>query len=141
MTQQPPVISIAETRRHGVPDDLWMVIDNNVYNVTEFAKVHPGGLEVLYDCGGVDATEAFEEVGHSRVAVEMLKPMLVGRLPSSECLHRLRPLETAVEVHVAKLRREKKDRAVPVIVLVFFVVVAVMGVASLQRIKWVRLGL
>lgn len=39
-----------------------------------------GGEEVLLDVGGQDATEAFEDVGHSDEARETLKDMLVGTL-------------------------------------------------------------
>jgi cytochrome b involved in lipid metabolism len=39
-----------------------------------------GGEEVLLDVGGQDATEAFEDVGHSDEAREILEGLLVGTL-------------------------------------------------------------
>lgn len=39
-----------------------------------------GGEEVLLDVGGQDATEAFEDVGHSDEAREILVGLLVGTL-------------------------------------------------------------
>ena len=39
-----------------------------------------GGEEVLLDVGGQDATEAFEDVGHSDEAREILDGLLVGNL-------------------------------------------------------------
>ena len=39
-----------------------------------------GGEEVLLDVGGQDATEAFEDVGHSDEAREILNGLLVGTL-------------------------------------------------------------
>jgi cytochrome b5 len=39
-----------------------------------------GGEEVLLDVGGQDATEAFEDVGHSDEAREILQGLLVGNL-------------------------------------------------------------
>lgn len=39
---------------------------------------HPGGADVLCDVAGVDATEAYEEVGHSEDADEILKTFLIG---------------------------------------------------------------
>ncbi|KAI5952322.1 hypothetical protein KGF54_003188 [Candida jiufengensis] len=71
-------ISLKEIKKHDQPNDLWMILYNKVYDLTEFTKYHIGGIEVLYDCGGSDATEAFEDVGHSDFAVEMLKPYLIG---------------------------------------------------------------
>ena len=59
---------------------------------------HSGGEEVLIDVGGQDATEAFEDVGHSDEAREILDGLLVGPLkrqvsssfhfpPPSPCAH------------------------------------------------------
>lgn len=42
--------------------------------------VYSGGEEVLLDVGGQDATEAFEDVGHSDEAREILEGLLVGDL-------------------------------------------------------------
>lgn len=42
--------------------------------------VFSGGEEVLLDVAGQDATEAFEDVGHSDEARELLGPMTVGSL-------------------------------------------------------------
>ena len=39
-----------------------------------------GGEEVLLDVGGQDATEAFEDVGHSDEAREILEGLLIGNL-------------------------------------------------------------
>lgn len=41
---------------------------------------HPGGEEVLLEQAGSDATESFEDVGHSTDAREMLEQYYVGEL-------------------------------------------------------------
>ena len=41
---------------------------------------YSGGEEVLLDVGGQDATEAFEDVGHSDEAREILEGLIVGPL-------------------------------------------------------------
>lgn len=71
---------LLHVRKHDSPEDLWMVIHNKVYDISSFALKHPGGIEVLVDCGGVDATEAFDDVGHSERAVMMLEPYYKGEL-------------------------------------------------------------
>ena len=44
-----------------------------------------GGEEVLLDVGGQDATEPFEDVGHSDEAREILDGLLVGKLKRVVC--------------------------------------------------------
>uniref|UniRef100_H3A7S6 Cytochrome b5 type B n=1 Tax=Latimeria chalumnae TaxID=7897 RepID=H3A7S6_LATCH len=41
---------------------------------------HPGGEEVLFEQAGGDATESFEDVGHSVDAREMLTQYYIGEL-------------------------------------------------------------
>ncbi|CAL3962588.1 hypothetical protein PZA11_000295 [Diplocarpon coronariae] len=72
--------TFAEVAAHQSKKDLYMVIHDKVYDTTAFVDEHPGGEEVLIDVGGQDATEAFEDVGHSDEAREILAGLLVGNL-------------------------------------------------------------
>jgi len=36
-------VTVEEIRRHANSDDCWLVIDNTVWDLTEFAPQHPGG--------------------------------------------------------------------------------------------------
>ncbi|KAJ3034424.1 hypothetical protein HDV00_005044 [Rhizophlyctis rosea] len=74
----------SEIAQHNTRNDLWMVIEDKVYDVTKFLDEHPGGEEVLLEQAGVDATEAFDEIGHSDDARELLKGMYKGDLKPSE---------------------------------------------------------
>ncbi|BET01155.1 Cytochrome b5 type [Nesidiocoris tenuis] len=58
----------------------WVVIHNAVYDLTEFLNEHPGGEEVLLEQSGKDATESFEDVGHSSDARDMMKKYKIGEL-------------------------------------------------------------
>lgn len=51
----------------------------------ETDNAYSGGEEVLLDVGGQDATEAFEDVGHSDEAREILDGLLVGNLKRVVC--------------------------------------------------------
>lgn len=81
---QTKTLRIEDVKPHSSAEDLWMIIYNKVYDITEFSLKHPGGIEVLIDCGGVDATEAFEDVAHSDDALDMLEPYFIGDLDPSE---------------------------------------------------------
>ncbi|KAL2113565.1 hypothetical protein VUR80DRAFT_3492 [Thermomyces stellatus] len=73
-------LTYQDVAEHNTKDDLYLVIHDTVYNVSKFVDEHPGGEEVLLDVAGQDATEAFEDVGHSDEARELLGPLKVGEL-------------------------------------------------------------
>lgn len=80
MVESPPEFPLVEVQRHCVREDAWLVVDGTVYDVTDWVAVHPGGPEILLSCAGLDATQEFEDVGHSGEARGQLASMAVGRL-------------------------------------------------------------
>ncbi|KAK8189800.1 cytochrome b5 [Phyllosticta capitalensis] len=74
----------SDVSEHSSKKDLYMVIHDKVYDCGSFVDEHPGGEEVMLDVGGQDATEAFEDVGHSDEAREILEGLLVGKLKRVE---------------------------------------------------------
>jgi len=76
--------TLAEVSKNNTNKSTWLVIHNNVYDVTAFLNEHPGGEEVLIEQAGKDATEHFEDVGHSTDAREMMKKFKIGELVHSE---------------------------------------------------------
>lgn len=51
-----------------------------VYNVTKYLADHPGGADVLVEAAGTDATEAFDNAGHSEDAFDIMETYLIGNL-------------------------------------------------------------
>ncbi|PYH46392.1 cytochrome b5-like heme/steroid binding domain-containing protein [Aspergillus saccharolyticus JOP 1030-1] len=72
--------TLAEVTAHNTKKDLYMVIHDKVYDCSSFVDEHPGGEEVLLDVAGQDGTEAFEDVGHSDEAREILDGLFVGNV-------------------------------------------------------------
>merc|ERR1712184_197964 len=82
------VFSMEEVEKHteakGEDKSIWTVIHDKVYDVTKFLDEHPGGEEIMIENAGIDSTEAFEDVGHSSDAREMLKEYLIGELNEAD---------------------------------------------------------
>ncbi|KHJ49129.1 cytochrome b5-like Heme/Steroid binding domain protein [Trichuris suis] len=77
----------SEVEAHNAKSSTWLVIENKVYDVTPFLEEHPGGIEVLLEHAGRDATEGFEDAGHSNDAKEIRERFLVGEIVESEKKH------------------------------------------------------
>nr|XP_034832815.1 cytochrome b5-like [Maniola hyperantus] len=79
------VISTAEVAKHCDKNSgVWLIIHNDIYDVTGFLEEHPGGEDSLLDVAGKEATQDFEDVGHSDDARELMKKYLIGTLPPEE---------------------------------------------------------
>lgn len=69
----------ADVAKHSLPDDAWMVIEGEVYDVSGFGERHPGG-EVVYSYAGRDGTDAFNAFHKNSKPRAMLKAFRVGKL-------------------------------------------------------------
>ncbi|KAG8179044.1 hypothetical protein JTE90_016052 [Oedothorax gibbosus] len=78
--EKPKTYTLKEISEHSSNDSVWVLINNGVYDVSKFLEEHPGGPEVLMDWAGKEATEAFEDVGHSSDARELMKNYKIGEL-------------------------------------------------------------
>ncbi|KAK8686498.1 hypothetical protein V6N13_125522 [Hibiscus sabdariffa] len=72
-----------EVANHNKIKDCWLIISGKVYDVTPFMDEHPGGGEVLLSATAKDATNDFEDIGHSEDARDMLEKYYVGEIDST----------------------------------------------------------
>jgi len=79
--------ALKEVETHTDKKSCWIVIHDLVYDVTKFLEEHPGGEEVLLEQAGKDATEQFEDVGHSTDARTMMKDYHIGELNEEDKSH------------------------------------------------------
>ena len=56
------MLSIEEVRKHNTDKDCWVIINGHCYDLTEFAKTHPGGSKIIYREAGKDATVKYSQV-------------------------------------------------------------------------------
>ncbi len=68
-------VSVKEISAHQSLDDLWLVVDGVVYDFSEFAPEHPGGVSVLLRHAGRDATAAYLEVHSPSLIRASLSPV------------------------------------------------------------------
>ncbi|PHH91580.1 hypothetical protein CDD83_11116 [Cordyceps sp. RAO-2017] len=69
-----------EVAQHKNADSTWLIIHGQVYDVSEYLMDHPGGADVLAEAAGSDASEAFENAGHSEDVLDIMKAYHVGKL-------------------------------------------------------------
>ncbi|KAM6219123.1 cytochrome b5 isoform 2-T2 [Rhynchocyon petersi] len=72
--------TLEEIQKHNNSKSTWLILHHKVYDLTKFLEEHPGGEEVLREQAGGDATENFEDVGHSTDAREMSKTYIIGEV-------------------------------------------------------------
>lgn len=41
------IFELEEVKKHTREDDCWLVVDGDVYDVTEFLDEHPGGFDII----------------------------------------------------------------------------------------------
>ncbi|KAM4573640.1 acyl-CoA Delta-6 desaturase-like isoform 2-T2 [Odontesthes bonariensis] len=74
-----------EVEKHCSKNDQWLVVNRKVYNVSQWAKRHPGGFRVIGHYAGEDATEVFSAFHPDQKFVQkFLKPLLIGELAATE---------------------------------------------------------
>lgn len=85
-----------EVAQHNKEDDLWAIWHGKVLDLTAFVHEHPGGLDVLMESAGAcaclasparadvrtgaDASQAFDDIGHSDDAFRIAEEHQIGVL-------------------------------------------------------------
>jgi hypothetical protein len=72
-------IKLKEVAKHGKKGDAWIGLFGNVYDVTDWIHIHPGGDVILYGIGK-DATNIFTGVGHQADALQFMEKYKIGIL-------------------------------------------------------------
>lgn len=79
MQTTPSKYTAAEVATHSTVNSAWVILDNNVYDVTQFIAKHPGGAQKLLDLAGTDISERFSKVdSHDKawLRIENLLPSM-----------------------------------------------------------------
>ncbi|HYU16723.1 MAG TPA: cytochrome b5 domain-containing protein, partial [Candidatus Acidoferrum sp.] len=77
-------IALHNDEEHG----YWVVIDNRVFDVTDFIHLHPGGMRVLIGHSGMDATQGYTRAHAGRTEIDaMLEIYELGVLHQPDFRH------------------------------------------------------
>mmetsp|Transcript_26609 Transcript_26609/g.67048 ORF Transcript_26609/g.67048 Transcript_26609/m.67048 type:complete len:385 (+) Transcript_26609:256-1410(+) len=78
------VFTAEEVAKHNKLGDLWIIVDNKVYDVSKFANVHPGGKHIFLDLKNGEATEAFYAFHRTEVLDKYHKKLCIGTVEGRE---------------------------------------------------------
>ncbi|KAF5731986.1 cytochrome b5 isoform A-like isoform X1 [Tripterygium wilfordii] len=96
------VLSFAEFTKHNSRTDCWLLIDGKIYDMTPFLEEHPGGDEVLLAATEKDATDDFDDVGHSNDAKELMKKYFIGEVDENTVPARKKYNPPSIEARKAR---------------------------------------
>lgn len=93
---------------HNKPNDCWVIVFNDVYDLTPFIKKHPGGSRILLTRAGDDATSYFQtkHLGDRRIK-KYLERFKVGTLPIEERIEEAALEEDFLNELVAVCHKER----------------------------------
>eukprot|EP00457_Paulinella_chromatophora_P023679 gb/GEZN01027214.1/.p2 GENE.gb/GEZN01027214.1/~~gb/GEZN01027214.1/.p2 ORF type:complete len:138 (+),score=26.37 gb/GEZN01027214.1/:78-491(+) len=66
-----------EVAQHNTPEDLWIIVDGKVFDVSGFVEDHPGG-QAIANYAGKDNTKAFHGPQHPERAYSVLEDYFLG---------------------------------------------------------------
>ncbi|OXV11363.1 hypothetical protein Egran_00869 [Elaphomyces granulatus] len=69
---------------NGKPDSLWVVIDEDVYDLTSFQDEHPGGKKILQRVAGKDASKQFWKYHNEGILKKYKQQLQIGSLDSKK---------------------------------------------------------
>ena len=76
------LFTMEEIKKHNTEEDVWIIVNNKVYDCTDYLELHPGGIDSITINAGTDATEDFTAI-HSTKATKMLERYYIGDLDLS----------------------------------------------------------
>ncbi|CAE7538016.1 CYB2 [Symbiodinium sp. CCMP2456] len=103
------VLSMEEVAKHNTKEDCWVVLYGKAYDLTKFAKVHPGGAKLITDAAGMDATKIFDPIHPKDIMDKLLKPALTMGVVDAATI---KPEHVAKPPEAHKPAPKKKKKAV-----------------------------
>ncbi|WRX13352.1 Cytochrome b5-like heme/steroid binding domain - like 5 [Theobroma cacao] len=126
------LFTMQEASQHNSKEDCWVVIDGKVYDVTSYLDEHPGGDDVVLASTGKDATDDFEDAGHSKSAKELMQTFCIGELDTSS------PIIPELEISSKKETTDYSQKLMGLSKQYWAVPVAVVGISVVVGFLYLR---
>lgn len=72
--------TVSDVASHNKPDNLYIIVDGDVYDLTTFQDDHPGGKKILQRVAGKDASKQFWKYHNEGILKKYQSKLQVGSL-------------------------------------------------------------
>ena len=107
------VFTTSDVASHNKPDDLYIIVDGDVYDLTKFQDDHPGGKKILTRVGGKDASKQFWKYHNEGILKKYKAKLQVGSLDSKP--KAAEPAPAPVPAAVPKKEEKKPASSAPAV--------------------------
>ncbi|KAG2199385.1 hypothetical protein INT47_001567 [Mucor saturninus] len=70
--------TVEEVAQHNTAQDIWIIVNGKVFDLTKFINEHPGGKKVLLKKAGKDASKEFKTFHNEAIMQRVGLPMQIG---------------------------------------------------------------
>ena len=90
--------TMEEVSQHNAPPSIWSVYNGDVYDITMYVNVHPGGKKILEKVYGKDMTPLFNKF-HSYINISaLIGPLKIGTVKKETFSPNVKPVvENAIK--------------------------------------------
>ncbi|KAK1759846.1 alpha subunit of putative sulfite reductase [Echria macrotheca] len=101
-----PLSQLARHTGHRPESRMWIGVHGNVYDVTDFTPMHPGGTLIIKSNAGVDCSRAFDNLAHTNnpEVSSLLTKYFVGPLTPKPEFHGCQELSGLYDLWAGYLR-------------------------------------
>jgi len=103
------IFTMAEVAKHNTEEDVWIVVNDKVYDCTDYLELHPGGVDSIIINAGEDSTEDFVAI-HSMKATKMLDRYYIGDLDTKSVSAKKDDVDELVDAKGRKLALNPKKK-------------------------------
>ena len=82
--------SYREVAAHNSENSSWVIVDNEIFDVSKFLEFHPGGKQILLQNAGKDVTEVFHMYHNSSVLTKYRSKLKIGEVSDYKAASKVR---------------------------------------------------